>query len=95
MDFLIMSKAVRQTKGERHDRQKEQFIQEHGGKKEQRSSRKCQCFVCPAFRSAGVVVAEKPERERGSEAVRASGVDSTRDRKEDSKEGNDIGRTVC
>lgn len=41
------------------------------------------------------MVAEKPERERGSEAVRASGVDSTRDRKEDSKEGNDIGRTVC
>lgn len=56
---------------------------------------KCQCFVCPAFRSAGVVVAEKSERERGSEDARASGVDSTRDRKEDSKEGNDIGRTVC
>lgn len=39
--------------------------QEHRGKKEQCSSRKCQCFVCPAFKSAGVVVAKKPERERG------------------------------
>lgn len=62
---MITSRAVRQTKGERHDRQKEQFMQEHRGKEEQCSSRKCQCFVCPAFRSAGVVVAKKPERERG------------------------------
>lgn len=65
MNSLIMSRAVRQTKGERHDRQKERFIQEHRGKKEQRSSRKCQCFVRLAFRCAGVVVAKKPERERG------------------------------
>lgn len=37
-------------------------MQEHRGKKEQRSSRKCQCFACLAFRCAGVVVAKKPER---------------------------------
>lgn len=62
---MIRSRAVRQTKEERHDSQKEQFMQEHRGKKEQGSSRKCQCFVCPAFRSTGVVMAKKPERERG------------------------------
>lgn len=65
MDSLIMSRAVRQEKGKDMIGKKEQFMQEHRGKKEQCSSRKCQCFVCPACRSAGVVVAKKPERERG------------------------------
>lgn len=77
-----MSRAIRQLRGGKQDRQKEQFTQGHRSKKEQGDSRKCRWLLFPAFRCAGIVMAKKPPRERGLEAARTSEIDQTSDRKE-------------
>lgn len=62
MEPLIMSRAVRQPTGQRHARQKEQFIQGQRGEREQGSSQKRQGCVCPAFKYAGVACGGKAAR---------------------------------